>query len=226
MIHRGSCLKYHPTHVPPSITFAVLKPIPIRKGSTIHFLDKMATCGHEECFIDSPPSLEFMAEYYPLITPNEEIDRSIPRCRLCDLTAASAGESAAVYSHPTFSSRVEALQRYITSVEQLIAERIRKEELEAILPSIQKMLTDEISATENRMLEAWKEHWAIWGLGEGPEMPNVYLEEQLAEEVVERSAGRQQAITQVPVLNQGQSLCEESKTVLILDGEECFGVYC
>lgn len=119
---------------------------------------------------------------------------------------------------PDFSSRVEALQRHIALVEQLIAERIRKEELEAILPSIQKMLTDEISATENRILEAWKEHWAIWGLGEGPEMPNVYLEEQLAEEVVERSPGRQQAITQVPIVNQGQSLCEESKTVRILNG--------
>jgi hypothetical protein len=168
-----------------------------------------------------------MAENYPLIAPNEEIDRSTPRCRLCDLTAANAREAAAVYPPPTFSSRVEALQRHIASAEQLIAEGIRKEELEAILPSIQKMLTDEISATENRMLEAWKEHWAIWGLGEGPEMPNVYLEEQLAEEVVEEES---MAATgnkcKVPVVNQGQSLCEESKTVLILNEEECFGVYC
>lgn len=55
------------------------------------------------------------------------------------------------------------------------------------------MLIDEISAIENRMLEAWKEHWAIWGLGEGPDMPSVYLEEQLAKEVVEEEPGRQQA---------------------------------
>jgi hypothetical protein len=148
----------------------------------------MATCGHEECFIESPPSLEFMAENYPLTAPNEEIDRSTPRCRLCDLTAASTRESAAVYPPPTFSSRIEALQHHIVSAEQLIAEGIRKEELEATLPSIQKILTDEIFATQNRILEAWKEHSAIWGLGEGPEMPNVYLEEQLAGEIVEEES--------------------------------------
>jgi hypothetical protein len=82
-----------------------------------------------------------------------------------------------VYPPPTFSSRIEDLQHHIALAEQLIVEGIRKEELEATLASIQKMLTDEIFATGNRMLEAWKEHWAIWGLGEGPEMLNVYLEE-------------------------------------------------
>jgi hypothetical protein len=148
----------------------------------------MVTCGHEECFIESPPSLESMAENYPLIAPNEEIDRSTPRCRLCELTAASSRESAAVYPPSIFSRRIEVLQRHIASAEQLIAEGIRKEELEATLPSIQKMFTDEIFATQNRIVEAWKEHWAIWGLGEGPEMPNVYLEEQLAKEVVEEES--------------------------------------
>ena len=142
----------------------------------------MATCGHEESFIESPPSLEIMVKNYPLIALNEEIDRSTPRCRLCDLTAATSRESAAVYPPPTFSSRIEDLQHHIALAEQLIAEGIRKEELEATLASIQKMLTDEIFATGNRMLEAWKEHWAIWGLGEGPEMPNVYLEEVVEEE--------------------------------------------
>jgi hypothetical protein len=121
MFHQASLLRFS-------------SPLPIRKGSTIHFLDSMAACGHEEYFIESPPSLEFMAENPPLIVPNDEIDRSTPRCRLCDLTAASAREAAAVYPHPTFSSSVEALQRHIASAEQLIAEGIRKEELEAILP--------------------------------------------------------------------------------------------
>jgi hypothetical protein len=168
-----------------ALLLRISSPIPIRKGSTIHFLDNMATCGHEECFIESPPSLELMAENYPLIAPNEEIDRSTPRCRLCDLTATSSRESAAVYPPPTFSSSVEVLEHQIASVEQLIAEGIRKKELEETLPSIQEMLTDEMFATEKRILEAWKEHWAIWGLGEGPDMPNEYLEEQLAEKGVE-----------------------------------------
>ncbi|KAE9369727.1 hypothetical protein N431DRAFT_493499 [Stipitochalara longipes BDJ] len=145
----------------------------------------MGTCGHEECYISTPPVLEFMLEEFPLVIPNEIIDRSIPRCKLCDLIAASTRESTAVYPPPTYSSPIEGLQNHIASAEQLIGEGIRKEELEATLPSMKQILADEIRATELRMLEVWKEHWAIWGPGEGPEVPNEYPTEVVLEDVVE-----------------------------------------
>ena len=145
----------------------------------------MVTCGHEECYISTPPAVEFMLEDFPVITPNETIDRSIPRCRLCDLIAASSRESTAVYPPPTYSSAIEGLQNHIASAEQLIVEGIRKEELESTLPSMKQMLADEINATELRMLEAWKEHWAIWGPGERPEILNEYPAEEELEDVVE-----------------------------------------
>ena len=124
-------------------------------------------------------------DFSPLITPDETIDRSIPRCRLCDLIAASTRESAAVYPPPTYSSAIEGLQSHIASAEQLIAEGVRKEELEATLATTKKMLEDEIRATELRMLEAWKSHWAIWGPGDGPEIAYEPPEEEEPEDIVE-----------------------------------------
>jgi hypothetical protein len=161
--------------------------ISIRKGSTTHFLDTMATCGHEDCFVATPPTLTFMLENFSVVTPDPTIDRSIPRCRLCDLIAARTRETAAVHPPPTYSSAIERLQNHITSAEQMIGEGIRKEELEATLPSMKQMLANEIWATELRMLDAWKGHWAIWGPGEGPEMPDEYVlvEEEEPEDGVE-----------------------------------------
>jgi hypothetical protein len=148
----------------------------------------MTTCGHDECYTFTPPTLEFMLETFPSIVPNETINRSVPRCRLCDLIATGTRESAAVYPPPTYSSPIEGLQKHIASAEQLIAESIRKEELEATLPSMKQILADEMRATELRMLEAWKGHWAIWGPGEGPEMSNEYVEEDASEEAVEEKS--------------------------------------
>lgn len=48
---------------------------------------------------------------------------------------------------------------------------------------MKKMLEDEIRATELRMLEAWKGHWAIWGSGEGLEIAHEYPEEEELEGV-------------------------------------------
>jgi len=94
----------------------------------------------------------------------------------------------AVYPPPTYLSAIEVFQNHIASTEQLIAEGVRKEELEATLPSMKKMLDDEIKATELRMLEAWKGHWAIWGPGDGPEIAYDCPEEEEPEDVVEYKA--------------------------------------
>jgi hypothetical protein len=83
------------------------------------------------------------------------------------------------------SPNIEGLQNHIASAEQLIAEGIQNEELEKTLPSMKQMLADEIKATELRMVEVWKEYWAIWGPGEGPEIPNEYPVEEEIQDVVE-----------------------------------------
>jgi hypothetical protein len=155
-----------------------------------------------------------MLENFPVVTLDPTIDRSIPRCRLCDLIAARARETAAVYPPPTYSSAIERLQNHIASTEQMIGEDIRKEELEATLPSMKQMLADEIWATELRMLEAWKGHWAIWGHGEGPEMPDEYVlvEEEEPENVVEEKpksfAGRKR---KAPMNIKGRALAKKAK---------------
>jgi hypothetical protein len=144
----------------------------------------MDDCGHLECFISTPPTLEFLLETFPLITPDKVIDRSIPRCRLCDLLGTRTRETAAVYPPPTYLSAIERLQKYIASTEKLITEGVRKAELEATLPSMKQMLADEIKVTELRLLEAWKGHWAIWGAGDGPDVSDEYIEEENEPEFV------------------------------------------
>jgi hypothetical protein len=138
----------------------------------------MATCGHEDCYISLPPTLESLIENFPIITPNETLDRSIPRCRLCDLITAGTREDQAAYPPPTFTNPIEGIRRHIALTEQLIGDNIRKEELEASLPLMKKALEDEIRATDQRILEAWAGHWAIWGPGEGPDLENEYVVEE------------------------------------------------
>jgi hypothetical protein len=138
----------------------------------------MELCGHEECYITLPPTLEFLTENFPLITPNGTLDRSILRCRLCDLITANAREEQAAYPPPTFTNPIPEIRRHIKLTEQLISEDIRKEELEASLPLMMKTLEDEISSTDMRIMEAWMGHWAIWGPGEGPDLENEYVAEE------------------------------------------------
>jgi hypothetical protein len=138
----------------------------------------MAHCGHENCYIDLPPTLEFLVENFPLITPNETLDRSISRCRLCDLIATNGRQDQAVYPPPTFTNPIDGIRRHIALTEQLIGEGIRKEELETSLPLMKKALGDEIRATDQMILEAWAGHWAIWGPGEGPDLEDEYVVEE------------------------------------------------
>jgi len=138
----------------------------------------MTSCGHEACYVDLPPTLEFLVENFPAITPSETLDRSIPRCRLCDLIEAKCREDQAVYPPPTFTNAIDRIREHIATTEQLICEGIRKEELETSLPLMNKALDDEIRATDQRILEAWAGHWAIWGPGEGPDLENEYKVEE------------------------------------------------
>ncbi len=65
---------------------------------------------------------------------------------------------------------------------------VQKEEvkdLEASLPLMKQTLEDETRATDLRILEAWMEHWAIWGPGEGPDLENEYVAEETIELEIE-----------------------------------------
>lgn len=130
----------------------------------------MATCGHTD-FIQVPPKLESLIEKFPWIPPNNEIDRSIPRCRLCDLIAAQIREDEAVSAanmRPIWKA-----EKDIRHTESLIHRGIGKEELESALPGLRKTLDEALEARDEKIIEAWRKHWSIWGpAGEGPEPIN------------------------------------------------------
>jgi hypothetical protein len=134
-----------------------------------------STCGHSS-FIFLPPTLAFLVENVHAITPNQDIDRSVPRCKFCDLLAAQERANQADKPPPTHESLVDKLDRDIKLTQDLISEGIRKDELEKALEVMKKQLDDAVMATDLRIAGAWKEYWAVWGHGEGPDRANEYYE--------------------------------------------------
>jgi hypothetical protein len=88
--------------------------------------------------------LAFLVENVHAITPNQDIDRSVPRCKLCDLLAAQQRADLADKLPPTFESLVDKIERDITLTQDLIGEGIRKDELEKALEVMKKQLNDAV----------------------------------------------------------------------------------
>jgi hypothetical protein len=128
-----------------------------------------STCGHSECFRFIPPTLAFIVENFPTITPNQDLDRSVPRCKLCDLIAAQERADYAEMPSPTYTSSMIKITNDIKDAQQLIDQDIRKEELQKALVVIKQKREDAIVITDLKIAAAWKEHWAIWGPGDGPD---------------------------------------------------------
>jgi hypothetical protein len=124
-----------------------------------------------------PPTLGFLVENVHAITPNQDIDRSVPRCKFCDLLAAQERANHADKPPPTHESLVDKIDRDIALTKDLISEGIRKDELEKALEVMEKQLDDAVVATDLRIAAAWKEYWAIWGHGDGPDRANEYYED-------------------------------------------------
>jgi hypothetical protein len=129
-----------------------------------------------------PPTLAFLVENAHAITPNQDIDRSIPRCKLCDLLAAQQRADHADKPPPTYESLINKIERDIKLTQDLISEGIRKDELEKALEVMKKHRDDAVMATDLRIAAAWREYWAIWGHGDGPERANEYYEDHEADE--------------------------------------------
>jgi hypothetical protein len=130
-----------------------------------------SACGHSR-FIFLPPTLAFLVEKSHAITPNQDIDRSVPRCKLCDLLATQEQLDLA-----DKESLVDKIEKDIKLTKDLISEGIRKDELEKALDVMKKQRDDAVMATDLKIAAAWKESWAIWGHGDGPDRANEYYED-------------------------------------------------
>jgi len=137
------------------------------------FSEIMATCGHNEAYASIPPPLDDLTDTFPYIKPNTTIDRSIPRCKFCDLIKSNLRAEAAECPPPGYINPVDELHRKV----QLLKD---SNESQKELQLAEKNLADAISASDERIKGAWMEHWAIWGVGcgDGPDRENVYLAEE------------------------------------------------
>jgi len=138
----------------------------------------MATCGHSE-FIKTPPTFDFLAKTFPRIKPDLNLDRTVPRCRLCDLIAAQQREDEAVSEK--YTKPIREIEKDIRNTQDLISRGIGKEhkdELERLLAQMRKRFDEAFRVREAKIAEAWIAHFTIWGPGEGPELPNEVSDEK------------------------------------------------
>lgn len=129
----------------------------------------MATFSHEKIYIKVPPTILFLEEEFPYILPNQTLDRSLPRCKLCDLIAAQ-NRAIVAENPPPGINVVEETENNITMVEEMIEAGIATKQDEEDLVELKRELEDAIMLMNLRIHEAWLPYWEIWGPGYGPEV--------------------------------------------------------
>ncbi|KAH7396025.1 hypothetical protein BKA64DRAFT_75336 [Cadophora sp. MPI-SDFR-AT-0126] len=127
----------------------------------------MSSCGHSTTFCFLPPTLTFLKENFPSLPRDTSIDRSLLRCRLCDLVDTQYAADLAEIGPPNLENEVD-LQKQIADLKQAITEGSQTD-TENALPKLQRKLSDVVRATDERIIEVWMRYWAVWGPGDGPQ---------------------------------------------------------
>lgn len=126
-------------------------------------------CNHDYQFIVLPPSIEFMTQNFPNISPNLLLDHSIPRCKLCDLSDAQEMFELLRMPDEAYRNIAPNMFNYIKgkikSTEYWFSTGVRKEETEKALVEWKQKRADAISAKKS-IENTWNECWSIWGLAE------------------------------------------------------------
>lgn len=126
----------------------------------------MSSCGHSTTFCFLPPTLTFLKENFPSLPSDKSIDRSLLRCRLCDLIDTQYAADLAEIGPPDLPQEAD-IEKQIADLKQAITEGT-KTDTENALPKLQRKLSAAVRATDERILEVWLRYWGIWGPGDGP----------------------------------------------------------
>lgn len=127
----------------------------------------MANCDHAVC-ITFPPTYEFLVLNSSHVTINDDLNRNIPRCQLCDLVSAQPAQEEALSKEN--SRTVCKAEKDIKTTEEVIRRGVlAKEALEATLSQLKEALKEAIEIRDARISKPWYRYWAIWGLPEVPE---------------------------------------------------------
>lgn len=119
-------------------------------------------CSHSTDLHDLPPDLNVIASKSPALKLHRKLDRSIQRCRLCDLLVANNRQADA--QSPGGLWVTASIDNEIRIAEELIEQGVRRDELKAALPRMNRERDRLIRAMEKGVRTAWEEYWAIWGL--------------------------------------------------------------
>jgi hypothetical protein len=129
----------------------------------------MASCTHEKIYLKPPPPAEFITQNYPYIHPNLKLNRTIPRCKLCDLIKAQ-DRAIIAENPPPGINIVERIKHDIDLIEEMIAAGISTKQDEEDLVDMKVELDNAIALANVRIHEAWLPYWDIWGPGDGPSL--------------------------------------------------------
>jgi len=127
----------------------------------------MSNCAYCTHPLTRPPTIDFLLTAFPNITPLYTLDRSIPRCKHCDIIAAHRRAIDAELPPPTYTNPVTQIEKDIEDAKILIGMGVRRKELEEALPRMKSKWVDAITKRDDRIREAWREYWGIWGLEKG-----------------------------------------------------------
>ena len=126
----------------------------------------MSSCGHSTTFCFLPPTLAFLKENFPSLPSDKSVDRSLLRCRLCDLIETQYAADLAEIGPPDLPKEAD-IEKQIADLKHAITEGI-KTDTENALPKLQRKLSSAVRATDERILEVWLRYWGVWGPGDGP----------------------------------------------------------
>lgn len=113
-----------------------------------------------------PPPLSLLQDAYPSL-PAFPIDRTLPRCRYCDLRRTQKLLVSAELPPPKYTNPVAKVEADIKKMEELIKEGIMVEELRIALPVARRRWGERVMEREQGKRRAWEAFWGVWGPGAG-----------------------------------------------------------
>lgn len=119
-------------------------------------------CYHDDRSMILPPGINHLSCMCPGIPLDYDLDRSIRRCKLCDLLAVEQ-LIAANGPHRSRNSMAK-IERDIILAEQLIRDKVRSEELLTVLPMMKRERLDTFNNLDSLARSAWSQFWSVWGM--------------------------------------------------------------
>ncbi|KAH6682526.1 hypothetical protein B0J14DRAFT_694013 [Halenospora varia] len=126
------------------------------------------TCGHCTQCLQKPPSVMFLLVNCPGVEIDYDLDRTVPRCKQCNLIATYNKTVEPIISAPgAKSARMieKDIDRALELMDDGMLDQATRTRLREALPAMEQKLWEAKRAGEKKHEEIWNKHWGIWGKG-------------------------------------------------------------